>query len=569
MARTSRTTAPVIEINELFRIYKVGLYVRLSVLDSGKKDSDTIENQEAILRAFIENKPQFALQEVYIDNGETGVNFERDEFERLIDDVKSDKIDCIIVKDFSRFGRNYIEAGEYLEKIFPFLGVRFIATNDNYDSIDPSTSDSLSMHLKNLVNDIYARDISRKICPVLRAKQERGEFIGAWAAYGYLKDENNKHNLVVDDEVAHIVRDVFHWRLSGLSYQLITRKLNECGILSPSRYRYEKGLIKDKRLANTVWRIQTVKAMLESEVYIGHMVQGRKREALWNREKQSQVPKEQWIVVRNTHEAIIDEATFRKVQQINEQVTKEYNAKLERFSEIENTENILKSLVYCGDCGTLLTRYKNVRENKHKEPKFHVWYNYICPVHATDLSRCSFLSISEKDLQSAVFGAIQTQIMIALDMDKLIRNARNHAPVATEKQKLQTKIRQTMDEINRISRLRETLYDDYRDKLMNERDYLYSQKRYKEKETILRTRLDELKLQESAIRETKTEENPWLRTVLSFRDEPILTRKMAEELIDKVIIHSKTAITVKLRFEDEYKKMQEGLSPVLEVVANA
>lgn len=569
MARTSRTTAPVIEIKELFRIYKVGLYVRLSVLDSGKKDSDTIENQEAILRAFIENKPQFALQEVYIDNGETGVNFERDEFERLIDDVKSGKIDCIIVKDLSRFGRNYIEAGEYLEKIFPFLGVRFIATNDNYDSVDPSTSDSLSMHLKNLVNDIYARDISRKICPVLRAKQERGEFIGAWAAYGYKKDENDKHKLVVDDEVAHIVRDIFHWRLSGLSYQSIARKLNECGGPSPSRYRYEKGIIKDKRLANTIWRIAAVKTILENEVYAGHMVQGRKREALWDRQKQIKVPKEQWIVARNTHEAIIDETTYRKVQQINEQTTKEYHAKLERFSEIENTENILKSLVYCGDCGTLLMRYKNVRENKHKEPKFHVWYNYICPVHAAEPSRCSFLRIPEKDLQAAVFGVIQTQITIALDMDKLIRNARNHAPLATEKQKLQAKIRQTMDEINRISRLRETLYDDYRDKLMNERDYLYSQKRYKEKETVLRARLDEVKLQESALRETKSEENPWLQAVLSFCDEPVLTRKMAEALIDKVVIHSNTAITVKLRFEDEYKKLQEGLSPVLEVAANA
>lgn len=272
MARKSRIAEKQPPLTLLERIYKVGLYVRLSVLDSGKKDSDTVESQEDILRKFIEGKSEFSLVSVYVDNGQTGVNFDRDEFERLLSDVRSGKVDCIIVKDLSRFGRNYIEAGEYLEKVFPFLGVRFIAVNDGYDSLDPAASAGLSLHLKNLVNDVYARDISAKISPVLRGKQERGEFIGAWAAYGYLKSPEDKHRIVIDPQTAPVVRDMFAWRVSGLSYQNIARRLTERHILSPSQYRYQIGIMKNPKFADVPWKITTVKNILENEVYLGHMV---------------------------------------------------------------------------------------------------------------------------------------------------------------------------------------------------------------------------------------------------------------------------------------------------------
>ena len=237
------------------KVYRVALYVRLSVLDSGKKDSDTVETQESLLRQFIEGKPCFSLVSVYVDNGETGVDFKRDGFGRMMEDVRRGRVDCIIVKDLSRFGRNYIEAGEYLEKVFPFLGIRFIAVNDGYDSADPAAADGLSLHLKNLVNDVYARDISAKISPALREKQMRGEFIGTWAAYGYLKSEEDKHRIVVDRNTAPIVQDIFAWRLEGISYQKIARRLTGQGIPSPSQYRYMHGLVKDKKFADTQWQI--------------------------------------------------------------------------------------------------------------------------------------------------------------------------------------------------------------------------------------------------------------------------------------------------------------------------
>lgn len=559
MARKSKFRQPAVTLSPNLRVYQVGAYVRLSVLDGHRENSDSIENQEALLRTYIENDPSLSLYCVYSDNGETGVNFERDDFERLLDDIRTGNVDCVIVKDLSRFGRNYIEAGEYLEKIFPFMGVRFIAVNDGYDSLDPSTYDSLAINLKNLVNDVYARDISQKICPVLRGKQERGEFIGAWAAYGYLKDPEDKHRLMVDEETAPIVRDIFDWRLSGMSYQSIARELNSQGIPSPSRYRFEKGMVKDHRFANTMWKVAVMKSMLSSEVYLGHMVQGRKREALWEGQKQTALPKEQWIVVKNTHEPIIEQAVFDGVQKLGEQAARVYYEKQTRFAEVTNTENILKGLVYCGSCDTNLVRYKNVRENKHKEPKFHVWYNYICPVHTAEIDRCSFTSIPETELLEVVFSVIHSQLMTALDMEKLIKGVANKRAVLSKKQQIHQRMEQARTQLNRIARLKESLYDDYLDRLMDEKDYLYAQNRYKEQETELVALLGELSAQEQSMRETQTEENPWLRTFLTFREEPFLTRKMALELVEKVIVHSKSAVTVKLRFEDEYRRLQEGL----------
>lgn len=569
MARKSRTLAPDIFTEQAgVQTFDVGLYVRLSVLDSGKKDSDTVQNQENILRSFIANKAEFRLKSVYVDNGETGVHFKRDAFEDLLEDVRTGKINCIIVKDLSRFGRNFIEVGNYLEKVFPCLGVRFIAVNDRYDSIDPSTASTLSMHLKNLVNTVYATDISAKICPVLRGKQERGEFIGAWASYGYLKSADDKHSLVVDDEVAHIVRDIFQWRSQGISYQMIAKKLNDLGIPSPSAYRYNLGLVKDKRLRDLPWRVCTIKSMTANEAYLGHMVQGRKREALWKNQKQNKVPKDQWVVVKNTHEAIIDTTLFEGVQQVNEQAKADYYDKQLRFAELENTENILKSLVYCSDCGKLLVRYKNVRENKTTEHKFHIWYSYICPYHANDPGKCSFISIPEKDLLAAVFAVIETQMALALDIDKMIKSAKRRSSIAGERGRLQKEIRQTIDELGRIEHHRNTLYDDYLEKLMTEQDYVFAQNRYKAKMAILQTQLEQLKQADCKLSEEGTEANPWLAAMLRFRDEPALTRGMAEALIDRVVVYDKTTIHVTLRYEDELQRLQEGLSPELEVAVS-
>lgn len=567
MARKSRFRAPVQEKPKL-RVYSTGAYVRLSVLDGHQCDSDSIENQEALVRAYVESDPSLSLFSVYSDNGETGVDFERDDFERLLDDIRAGKVDCVIVKDLSRFGRNYIEAGEYLEKIFPFMGVRFIAVNDGYDSIDPAASDSLSIHLKNLVNDVYARDISQKICPVLQEKQERGEFIGNWAAYGYLKSAEDKHRLVVDEETAPVVRDIFQWRLIGMDYQEIAKRLTELGIPSPSRYRFEKGMVKSKRFAASVWTGQVIKNMVRSEVYLGHVVQGKTRKALWKGQKRTTQPREKWTVVKNTHEAIIDRQTFDEVQRMAEQDKQTFDDRQGAFPEIINPENILKGLVYCGDCGRKLVRQRRVHESKVKNPGIHVRYFFYCHTHAEDSSRCVGIRVPEDTLLETVSQVIRSHFATALDMERLIKSAGRKALALSKKQEILHRIMQAEEQLDRIARLRETLYDDYLDHLMDEHDYLYARNRYIEQEEEQRALLEELESQNAAVMEPGTGEPAWLRALLSIHETSELTRGMVLELIDRIIVYSSSNIAVRLRFEDEYECMKERLFPPMGVAAS-
>lgn len=554
------------------KVWRTALYIRLSVLDSGKKDSDTVETQESLLRQFLEGKPCFSIFGIYVDNGETGVDFRRDEFERLMEDVRGGRVDCIIVKDLSRFGRNYIEAGEYLEKVFPFLGIRFIAVNDGYDSADPAAADGLSLHLKNLVNDVYARDISAKISPALRGKQMRGEFIGTWAAYGYKKSSEDKHRIVVDPNTAPVVRDIFAWRLDGTSYRKIAQRLTEQGIPSPSQYRYMQGIVKDRRFAGSPWRIETVKQILSNEVYLGHMVQGRKRESLFEGQKQRFLPREEWSIVRDTHEAVIDQRTFDEVQKLNGRKKQEYWQKQERFAGVENTGNILKGLVYCGDCGTKLVRYKNIRENKRKKPRLHIWYNYICPIHAGNQGLCGFGSIREQELLDTVSEAVKVQISLAEEMEEGHSMEKKHSmeeqaaasqfvsPVRQERERMEVQISEAEAELKRTRKHRESLYDDYADNLMGERDYIYAQNRYKEKEAALQEQLLELNRSLQSIREEEPSANPWLKNMLRFRGKTELTREMATALIEKITIYNSISLKIEFRFSDAFRQLEETLS---------
>ncbi len=219
------------------KIWNATLYLRLSRDDGDKEESNSITGQRELLRDFIRTRPELREYAVRIDDGFTGSNFERPSFKKMLEDVKAGRTNCIIVKDLSRFGRNYLDAGEYIEKIFPFLGVRFIAVNDNYDSLGgKNASDELIIPFKNLINEAYCRDISVKVRTQLEVKRKSGQYIGAFAVYGYLKDETDKNRLVADEYAADVVRDIFKWKLEGMSPQDIAARLNHSGIIDRDEY---------------------------------------------------------------------------------------------------------------------------------------------------------------------------------------------------------------------------------------------------------------------------------------------------------------------------------------------
>lgn len=261
------------------KIWNATLYLRLSRDDGDKEESNSIIGQRELLRNFIRTRPELREYAVRIDDGFTGSNFERPSFKKMLEDVKAGRTNCIIVKDLSRFGRNYLDAGEYIEKIFPFLGVRFIAVNDNYDSFGgKNASDELIIPFKNLINEAYCRDISVKVRTQLEVKRKSGQYIGAFAVYGYLKDDADKNHLIVDEYAADIVRDIFSWKLEGMSPQDIAARLNRNGVLSPMEYKKSLGMkfaTSFKANPQALWSANAVLRILKNPVYTGVLIQGK------------------------------------------------------------------------------------------------------------------------------------------------------------------------------------------------------------------------------------------------------------------------------------------------------
>ncbi len=317
MARISRKTAIMgmaAKPEESRRVYHAAAYVRLSVEDgSCEEQPESIATQQYMLENYIAQQPDMELYQVYCDNGKSGTDFERPDFERMMKDVERQKVNCIVVKDLSRFGRNYVEAGYYLETIFPALGVRFVAIQDPYDSKKEQHGEELVLSLKNLMNDLYARDISQKIHSALTIKQKKGEFIGAFPPYGYQKSMKDKHKLEADPEAALVVQEIFQKRLAGESFAKIAEQLNSKRIPSPSFYHYQKGH-KKKKPAAVIWQAQTIKHIIENPVYAGHMAQGRTKKSLCDGTPKSKIPRESWIVVKNTHKALIPQDIYDQVQ---------------------------------------------------------------------------------------------------------------------------------------------------------------------------------------------------------------------------------------------------------------
>ena len=277
MARKKRTASVTAEAaaQETSITFNTGLYARLSVLDNGKADGDPIESQVKIMEQYLSEHSELRLVDQYLDNGYSGVSFERPQWERLMHDVKAGKIDCIIVKDLSRLGRNYIETGNFLERICPNLGIRFISVNDNYDTHNIHSRDELTVSVKNIVNDYYAKDISMKSGAALKAKRQNGEYIGNYAPHGYRKDPENKNRLLVDPETAPVIQQIYEWRAQGLGIGTIARMLNEQDIPSPGRYRFEHGIItnNNKKGSALLWNRHALSDILRNIAYIGHAQQ--------------------------------------------------------------------------------------------------------------------------------------------------------------------------------------------------------------------------------------------------------------------------------------------------------
>ena len=356
MARKSRkniettAAAPVIENS----YYKTAVYVRLSIENSGKDDDgDSIENQTSICKEYIAEHPDLKLYDIYEDNGKKGTHFDRPEFQRMMEDVKGGKVQCILVKDLSRFGRDYIEAGQYLEKIFPFLGVRFISITDGYDSLTSDDAEgALMIPLKNMMNDVYAKDISRKIITSFRARQEKGEYLPAFPPYGYVKSKTRAYRYEVDEKVAPYVRMIFEWKAAGVSHSEICRRLNDMGAVTPAKRKVELGIWHAEKYKHTIWHGRTIIDIMKNSTYTGELVYGRMPKSLYQGIKCHRAKPDEWRIIPDAHEAIVSRELYDKVQALFDERAKEMKDKMDKHAPLrEQIVNHFKGRIYCGDCG--------------------------------------------------------------------------------------------------------------------------------------------------------------------------------------------------------------------------
>lgn len=562
MARKSRkpsvsgTLDAAAQAKTEMKLYRTAVYARLSVEDSKNPDCDTIENQLSLVRNYVESKPYLRQTAEYIDNGVSGTRFDRPEFMRMVADMRAGEIDCIVVKDLSRLGRNYLEAGDYLEKIFPFFGVRFIAVTDGYDSINPNTSeDGLIVPLKNLINEAYAKDMSKKISTAIDIKQRQGKFVGSRAAYGYMKSPEDKNQLIVDREVSGIVVRIFECKARGMGNASIAKMLNEEGIVSPMRYKYEKGLTKNKRYAESLWNDGTIAAMIVNPVYIGDMEQGIQKEAMYMGIRKHKPQKSGRIYVEGTHEPILSRELFDRVQELVEERKQKVIASRGKYDNVEKKENKFDHILFCGDCGGRLKFYRRV-DNRSGIAK--VYYDYTCPNSESYGEQfCKKKKIKMQDLEEAVEAALRMHMNLFLDTKEVLQRLNRTAQAKQIKTDYRRQITDTRNRLERAQSMNSSLYNDYADGLLNERDYLFAKQKYVKEAENLGQKLSELAAMQTTYETEYAGGQNFAKIMEQYAGFEELTSEMVHALISRIVFFGEGRIEIEYAFDDELKAFVE------------
>ena len=561
MARTKRKINPLLPpaaATPQVKEFKTAAYIRLSIEDSGKPGSDTIEGQRNLILAYIEGQADLRLVEVYCDNGHTGTNFDRPDFERMMEDVRRGKINCIVVKDLSRFGRNYHETSNYLLRIFPFLGVRFVAVNDNFDTETAvETEYGLVMPLKNIINDTYSRDISRKISSAIETKERRGEFIGVYAPYGYRKSDDDRHKLALNPETAPIIQEIFALRLQGMGYTGIARLLNGRGVPSPGAYLYQCGLSKQEKYRDAIWAVWNIKEILRDEVYLGHLVQGRRTNAAYEQtRKERNAPVDEWRVCRNAHEPLIDEDTFAAVQRITAENRRRYEESLGKADDLK-TPSLFRGLVYCGDCGKALAR-RHVY-NRRQDGRIY-YYNYLCVTSVKKAGACTPKNLKETKLAEVVEDTVRCHLNAVAELERRCLQVWDEKTTA-RRLSIERKMAEEERCLSRNMTLLEGLYAQLVDGVIERDEYLSMKEHYQAEYLKARGRYDELAKAAQDIL-CCGPSNPMFEVCRPFYQVEMLTRDLIQALIARITVYDGNRLDIQLVYQDEFLRVANFLEGV-------
>lgn len=519
-------------------IWQIGAYIRLSKED-GLEESMSVTNQKKIINEYLEQgfQENFTLIDYYIDDGLTGTDYERPDFQRMIRDMEAGKINCILCKNLSRMFRNYSDQGYFLEKIFPKSNARFITVSEpKVDSyLHPETIQGLEIPINGLMNDRFAAKTSRDIRDTFDTKRRKGEFIGAFAPYGYQKNPENKNSLIVDEEAAGVVNNVFHWFVAGgMSKNAIARRLNEMGVLNPAAYKRSKGLryFSPQSPSNDgLWSQSTISSMLKNPVYLGTMVQGRQKVVNYKVHDKVAVPKEGWYVVENTHQPLIDIDTFEKAQRLQKQNT--------RTAPEKNVLHLFAGFIRCFDCKKAMTRHTSKS----------ISYYYCRTFRNKSKALCTKHTAKEENLIQALLTVLQIQIALVGNISEIIETVSTYSPKSALKT-LASPLKQRTQQLEKITGIMDSLYEDWKSGDISKDEYHRMKDKYQKQQGQLQQIIEGLQEDLAGKTIEFSDTDPYLAEFLQYKNICGLKRSILVDLIQNICVHEGGALEIQLAFQD-------------------
>ena len=537
MARKSRVgqPAPIQSAGKSDRkVYKTALYARLSAEREDTRERGTIQNQIYFIRHYVEQQEDMEIYDTYMDDDISGTRFDRPAFERMMSDMRNGRIDCIVVKDLSRLGRDYIENGNLIERVFPMFQVRFVAVNDQFDSVKGGAE--MIMTVTNIANALYAQDISKKIATAKENQMKQG-IPCSMVPYGYRVERNAGYEkvMVPDEEPAGIVRRIFEEIAAGKPQTEVARDLNKEKIPTPYQYRMRNQPEKLAEKAYLRWNRDNIAAILKNEVYLGRYVSGKDRVCLYRHEKRHTAGKEQWNVFENHHEPLVSEQLFETAN----------TRKEERKQGKCGVDNFFKRKIFCGCCGSGMV----IRPEK----KYRC---YICTrKRQYGKDSCNCLPVKMDAVYDTVFLVVKEQIKMLLDTDELLQKMNQSSKAKEKMAAFSEALNKCHAELEKVAVLKSGLYADYQQNLLTEKEYLQLNEEYSGRIEKLEQYADELTETMEGYQHTPMCGTELREITRKYRSKRKLSKEMAEELIDKVLIHEDKRIEVVFKYDDEMKKL--------------
>lgn len=539
------------------KTFCAGNYLRLSV-DSDYTGSDSLENQRKLAKEYVCRVQGIAIIKEYVDDGKTGTNFERPAFTRMLADLRQGIINCVIVKDLSRFGREYIEAGNYIEKVFPFLGVRFISIVDQYDSEDPHCSrELLLISLKNLMHEMYARDISKKVGSTFRMKHEKRMFYrSATIPYGYKMDLEGG-NYSVDEPAAAVVREIFTQYCQGTSKYMICQMLYEKHVLTPAQYRQTGRVCQNETDNQKTWNLSTIDRILKNPVYMGSILRHKTEQSFFEGRKAKMLPESEWVVLHENHESIISEDMFLEAQTRLQQVKDEYKEYRKNSDLVKEQlifgSNVFHGKLFCGSCRASMVRTGAYRTVCGELERYKV---FKCSTHRNMSANCDSRYIEEKVLCDIVYAAIQKHLLLIKGVKKLIEKEGKDSfkgrleHIRHNKQRIRSQLVMMRQEYMRV-------YTLYREKGLSAEGFQDFRQSYQRKEKLYNRRLQELEAEEKSTKKNRSNLKRLVTEWMRFGECGKLTESMIENCIERIDVFPDRRIEIKLRYQDCFVLSEE------------